>query len=320
MSENDSDHSDIELEVPLFTKSDLPIGCRVLVKDGRKSGDRYEATILKHLEEDQVKIKWFVAGYTGVISLGQIRGKVELQLDQGNTRQSKRARIETKRFGTETASSSKKVRKQDQDSSEASSGHATSSRKVGKLNPPKTLGRNCDSPENVPDSSIRRYKRGRVAKKSLQTQQTLSHNDGSSDSVTTPVSTSPSEKRRKVPQKSFDKTNALRKPFHFSESKVMKKSAPSHIRDSSIDSTSPSRSPCHGVSFSNAALRSVREVRAPISMKSTGNRLYTIRSRLSERPGLIGQDHWKDGIRAIGVEEIDGALRFICGRPNQKDK
>jgi hypothetical protein len=43
--DDDSEHSDLELSEPLFSAESLPVGCRVLVKDGLLSGDRHEATV-----------------------------------------------------------------------------------------------------------------------------------------------------------------------------------------------------------------------------------------------------------------------------------
>jgi hypothetical protein len=321
MSENDGNHSDLELEVPLFTRSELPIGCRVLVKDGRKSGDRYEATILKHLENNQVKVKWFVAGYSSDISLGQIRGKVEVQLDQDSTRQSKRARVETKRFMIDTAPSGNKEKKQDLDSTHKLRSHKVNVRKSNRMNSPDKVGKIRQSQEIFVHCPHQTNPRGRVAKKTLQTQ--LPSNDyRSRDNVTTINSSPPSERRRKVSLKSssVDMTHSLRKPFHFSESKVLKKSAPSIFDDSVIDDPSPRLSPCHSMSISNSDAPTVREALGPIAMKSTANRIGASNSRLTGRPGVIGQHPWKDGIRIIGIEEVDGALSFIRESPSQKDK
>ena len=98
--EDDDQHSDLELDQPLYALSLLPVGCRVLVKDGRKSGDRHEAVISQHFSKDEVKVKWTNAGYNQIISIGQIRAIVEeIESDNDdNTRRSKRRRVETQRF------------------------------------------------------------------------------------------------------------------------------------------------------------------------------------------------------------------------------
>jgi hypothetical protein len=64
-------------EIPIYTMDDLPRQTQVLVKDGLSFNHTYKATVIDHLDGNQLRIHWDMADYNSDIELWQVRSKVE---------------------------------------------------------------------------------------------------------------------------------------------------------------------------------------------------------------------------------------------------